>query len=330
MPTVRKTSQEQACERRVERRRGQRLAEPDDGRTGESAARRTRGRQRRQRHASHRARVPRRIARQHESSQSDPCTRIRFDVPARTWRSSTFCVMTVQRSNSRDHRAMTSCAGLGWHAAISSRRQAYHSHTSVGSRPNAAGGRQVLGPELAPQSPAAAEGRHAARGRDAGAGQNRDARRARRSRSASASSWSSLMRCQYFPSGGRPSKLPIPMSGELCLRMFRPSIPGHEDTTKSYGDCAGGVRCGRCDLGRPSSGQAPPAATGVITRRRAGSGRTRSRRLGDRRNQGPADQLHQDRRHRRSGPLHAARAAGARATACGSAATAWSIRRRCS
>ena len=52
------------------------------------------------------------------------------------------------------------------------------------------------------------------------------------------------------------------------------------------------------------------APTGFITgvvQRQPGS---RSRRLGHRRDQGPADQLHQDRRHRRSGPLHAAGTAG--------------------
>ena len=55
------------------------------------------------------------------------------------------------------------------------------------------------------------------------------------------------------------------------------------------------------------SGRRPP---GYITGRRPQQPGSRSRRLGHRGNQGPADQLHQDRRHRRSGPLHGARAAG--------------------
>src|SRR6185295_790335 len=44
-------------------------------------------------------------------------------------------------------------------------------------------------------------------------------------------------------------------------------------------------------------------------RRRAGRARSRGRRLGDRRDQRPPDELHQDRRHRRSGALPPSRSA---------------------
>ena len=51
------------------------------------------------------------------------------------------------------------------------------------------------------------------------------------------------------------------------------------------------------------------APTGIHHRRRSGSVRTRGRRLGHRGDQGPADELHQDRRHQRPGPIPASRAA---------------------
>ena len=64
-------------------------------------------------------------------------------------------------------------------------------------------------------------------------------------------------------------------------------------------------------------------------RRRHRPERAGSRRLGDRGDHRPADQDRQDRRHRRPGPLRAARSAEGQLQTSGCAATAWSIRRRC-
>ena len=218
MPTVRKTSQEHASSAASSAGPGSdspnqttagRASPPHDGHAGGIVASGTASS--RQGAAPH--------SRQHERSQSDPCTRIRCDVPARTWRSSTFWVMTVQRSNSRDHRAITSCAGLGWHEATSARRQAYHSHTSVGFRPKRLRRRQVLGPKLAPQSPAAAEGRHPARGRDAGAGQNRDARRAAEPVGKRLELLVAHAGSQYCPSAW-PAHRKLPSNVWTCLECF--------------------------------------------------------------------------------------------------------------
>ena len=80
-----------------------------------------------------------------------------------------------------------------------------------------------------------------------------------------------------------------------------------EDTTQSYWNCGRAV-CGRRDLScRPGSGTA--SGDRCDHRCGAGSGRTGSRRVGHRRDQGPSDQLHQDRRHQRSGPIPAPGAA---------------------
>ena len=73
------------------------------------------------------------------------------------------------------------------------------------------------------------------------------------------------------------------------------------------------IRIGATDLG------------GVVT----SAERSGSRRLGDRGDDRPADEVRQDRRDRRSRALPHARSAARRTTACGCAATGSSIRRRC-
>ena len=89
--------------------------------------------------SSRRPARPRGQPRAHRTSQIDPCNRSTPVAPARSCRPSTFWVTSVVPGRVAVHRASTSCAALGWHAAIRCRRQSYHSHTSRGSRANASG-----------------------------------------------------------------------------------------------------------------------------------------------------------------------------------------------
>ena len=81
----------------------------------------------------------RRKSSQQRSVQIDPCSRVTCRVPARSWRPSTFWVSSAKAGRVRLQAARTSCARFGWHAAMSERRQSYHSHTSAGSRAKAPG-----------------------------------------------------------------------------------------------------------------------------------------------------------------------------------------------
>ena len=98
--------------------------------------------------------------------------------------------------------------------------------------------------------------------------------------------------------------------GSSRLQAQRPKAKGRADeATFEGGDFVGPGGAG----GRRGDGQrtGTRCAGGyrLHWRRGAGGRGTRGRRLGDCRDQGPADQLHQDRRHRRPRPLHAAGAA---------------------
>ncbi len=75
---------------------------------------------------------------------------------------------------------------------------------------------------------------------------------------------------------------------------------------------SGAVRVGNADIG------------GVVTQPQG----ARGGRLGDRGNHRPADQIRQDRRHRRSGTLPGAGSSQGELQTCGFAATGWWIRRR--
>ena len=79
------------------------------------------------------------------TSQIEPCSRIVFSVPARSCRPSTFWVINLKFGKRRLQSASTRCAAFGSHAAIFCRRHAYHSHTSLGSRPKASAVASVSG-----------------------------------------------------------------------------------------------------------------------------------------------------------------------------------------
>ena len=160
----------------VEHRGVERLAEPHDAGPFEAAAVRHAAAGRRAAHQvaagrPGRPRTRRRNARPRSSREGAARRRL----PARSCSPSTFWVTSVKPGRA-DQRASTWCASLGAQAAMRCRRQSYHSHTSRGSRANAAGGGQVLGPMLAPQPVGAAKRRHAAGRRHAGAGEHGDSR----------------------------------------------------------------------------------------------------------------------------------------------------------
>jgi hypothetical protein len=67
---------------------------------------------------------------------------------------STFCVINLKFGNRRAHSASTRCAWFGLQAAISERRQAYHSHTKPGSRANASAVASASGRKFRHKPPA--------------------------------------------------------------------------------------------------------------------------------------------------------------------------------
>src|SRR6478609_3379336 len=99
------------------------------------------------------------------TSQIDPCRRIVSRVSALSCRPSTFCVINRKFGKRLLQSASTRCAGFGSHVAMRKRRHAYHSHTRLGSRPNAsavasASGRKFFQSPSAPRNvgtPLAAE-----------------------------------------------------------------------------------------------------------------------------------------------------------------------------
>src|SRR5688572_15545415 len=138
----------------------------------------------------------------------------------------------------------------------------------------------------------------------------------------------SLPRARPLFSNSRPNNAPPRddfMPAELPYSAFfiaRGRTPFQEDSYEQVYPQAGWIRgawrgsrraaAGAGDRARQYSRGAAwrRAGRGISDRRRSGTERTRSRRVGHRRNQGPADWLHQDCRHRRPGPLHGAGAAG--------------------
>ena len=75
----------------------------------------------------------------HRTFQIFPWISMRFFEPAFAWRSSTFCVIRVKEGDCFSMTASARCAALGLFVAMISRRQLYHSHTSLGSLLKASG-----------------------------------------------------------------------------------------------------------------------------------------------------------------------------------------------
>jgi hypothetical protein len=92
--------------------------------------------------------------RQQLTSQIEPWRRIVSSVPADSCKPSTFCVINLNCGKRRLQSASTRCASLGSQAAMSDRRQAYHSQTRRGSRPNASAVASVSGRKFLHSPPA--------------------------------------------------------------------------------------------------------------------------------------------------------------------------------